>query len=164
MQDYYQSYYLFQIEPVLSTYMSYAKGFIGILMYFFTITGLPRSLSNANQNHGIDLKCLSIGIDRNWSTLGSMPEFWSALGIGRGSLAINISCHGTREWIYEVKLVASISILLSKWNLVDIILVSLLWRRKCEVEVPPNINNYPGQRSSLTDSYEVSTHTNNALY
>ena len=52
---------------------------------------------NADQNHDIDLKCLSmliiadqnweewIRIDRNWSTFGSMPGFCSVLGIDRGS-------------------------------------------------------------------------------
>ncbi len=34
-------------------------------------------LINASQNHGIDLKL--IGIDRNWWTLESMPEFPSAM-------------------------------------------------------------------------------------
>ncbi len=49
---------------------------------------------NADQIHGIDLKCLSMPIiERTWSTLGSMPEFWSAL--------IGIRHWSGESWVVE---------------------------------------------------------------
>ena len=49
-------------------------------------TGLPRSMTNADQNHGIDQKCLSMpidsdqsDIDRHWSELISIDQHWSEL-------------------------------------------------------------------------------------
>ncbi len=81
-------------HPIYSIYtLSISERSITVTALLIWNTGLPRSLPNAD--HGIDPKCLSmpiiadqcrsIPLNRNWSTLGSMPEFWSALGIDRGS-------------------------------------------------------------------------------
>ncbi len=62
---------------------------------------------NADQNHGIDLKL--IGIDRHWSALigidwhwdqcQNFDRHWSALGIDRGSPAIDEeSSHSIKRW------------------------------------------------------------------
>ena len=61
---------------------------------------------NANHNHGIDPKCLSMPIiadrciDRNWSTLGSMPEFdrhWSHWALIRES-CVELDFYFLKSW------------------------------------------------------------------
>ncbi len=56
-------------------------------LIIMNIPGLPRSMPNADQSHGIDPKCLSmlIGIDWHWDQCQNFDRHWSALGIDRGS-------------------------------------------------------------------------------
>ena len=42
-------------------------------------------MPNADQCRSKSWHWSEMSLNRNWSTLGSMPEYWSALGIDRGS-------------------------------------------------------------------------------